>query len=151
MVRKNRTVVIDTYALIADLTGQAPPTATRVLDSVRLGETRGVIHYLIVYELAYHWRRKRLPFRNEGELREFIETYFYVASLDPVIALEAAEIKVLGDKLLREAVEYGVRGRKLSTADTTTIALARRLNAPIVTGDRDLAYVAEKIGVKIIW
>lgn len=71
MAEEGGKVIVDTYAIMADLTGQATPTAVEVLDSVRLGRVRGVIHYLIIYELSYHWRRGRLPYRDEGELLKF--------------------------------------------------------------------------------
>ena len=79
MVREGRReVVVDTYAIIADLTGQASPKAYQVLDSIRLGDVRGIVHYLIVCELAYHWRRERVPFISSSELIDFIETYFTI-------------------------------------------------------------------------
>ena len=62
MARKNRAVIVDTYAIMADLTGQAPLAATNILDKIRSGEVKGILHYLIIYELSYHWRKGRLPF-----------------------------------------------------------------------------------------
>lgn len=47
-----KSLIVDTYAIIADLTGSAPSAARRALDLVRLGEATGIVHYLIVYELA---------------------------------------------------------------------------------------------------
>ena len=88
MGREARAVVVDTYALIADLTGQATPKATEILEGVRLGNITGILHYLIIYELSYHWRRGRLPFRDEEELLDFIDTYFTVKALDSVIAVK---------------------------------------------------------------
>ena len=143
--------MVDTYAIIADLTGQAGPRASRVLEEVRLGQLEGLIHYLIGYELAYHWRRGRLPFRSREELLEFIETYFVTVELDAGLAVEAAEVKLLGDKMLAEARDPRLRGRRLSAADAATIALARRRGAPIVTGDADLSYVASRLGIMVIW
>lgn len=35
----------------------------------------GIIHFLIVYELAYFWRKTGLRFRDLGEMEEFLETY----------------------------------------------------------------------------
>ncbi len=151
MASKVKTVIIDTYALIADLTGQATHQATKVLDSVRVGRTKGLIHYLVIYELTYHWRRGRLPFRNENELKEFIDTYFNIVDLSLEDAIKASKIKVIGDRILKEAKETGLKCRKLSVSDATTIALAMRYKVPIVTGDKDLTYVAERMGVKVIW
>ena len=33
----------------------------------------------------------------------------------------------------------------------TTIALALKYNTPVLTGDIDLSYVAEHLGVEVIW
>lgn len=150
MVEEGR-VIVDTYAIIADLTGQAPEPVVKTLDDVRLGRVEGVLHYLIVYELAYHWRRGRLPFQSEGELREFVDTYFVVQPLNPVIAVEASRIKIVGDELLRNSKNPRLKRRRLSVSDVTSIVLAQMLKAPIITGDIDLSYVAQKIGVKVIW
>ena len=54
MARKVDHAVIDTYAIIADITGQATPNAVQLLESVRTGRIKGIIHFLIVYELAYY-------------------------------------------------------------------------------------------------
>ncbi len=151
MAEEARAVVVDTYAIMADLTGRASEKALDVLEAVRLGKTRGVLHYLIVYELAYHWRRGRLPFASEEELLEFVETYFTVEPLEANVALEASEVKVLGDRLLASSGDPSLKRRRLSAADATTIALARRLGAPIVTGDTDLSYVARRLKVDVIW
>ena len=112
---------------------------------------KGIIHYLIVYELSYHWMKGRLPFHSEKELLEFINTYFSIYDLDPGLAIEASRIKLQGDRLLRNAGEKELRHRKLSVCDSTTIALAKRLNTSIVTGDKDLTYVAREMGVKVLW
>ncbi|MCD6114523.1 MAG: PIN domain-containing protein [Thermoprotei archaeon] len=108
-------------------------------------------HYLVVYEPTYHWRKGRLPFRNEEELLDFVSTYFNIANLTPKIAVAAALIKIEGDKALRSSEETRLRRRKLSTSDAITIALAQKLKKPIITGDKDLTYVAEKIGIRTIW
>ena len=151
MDERIRAVIVDTYAIIADLTGQATARAVEVLDGVRMGGIEGILHYLIVYELAYHWRMGRLPFRDEGELLDFIDTYFTVKTLDNGIALKASEVKVMGDRLLATSGNPGLQRRRLSIADATTIVLARREKAPIITGDADLSYVARNLGVRTIW
>ena len=150
MVEESR-VVVDTYAIIADLTGQAPESAVKTLDGIRLGRVEGILHYLIVYELAYHWRLGRLPFQSEEELREFIDTYFVVQSLNLAMAVEASRLKKLGDELLRNSKNPRLSRRRLSVSDVTSIVLAQMLKAPIITGDIDLSYVAQKIGVRVIW
>lgn len=85
MARETRAVIVDTYAIIADLTGQAPNGAIKVLNEVRKGAIKGILHYLIVYELAYHWRKGRLPFRDEEELLEFINRYFTITTQTQIL------------------------------------------------------------------
>ena len=121
------------------------------MDLVRLGEATGIVHYLIVYELAYFWRRTGLIFDSLERIEEFVEVYFKVIELNCKLALEAAEIKIKGDELLKRAAEPTLRKRKLSSADATTLALALNLDAHLVTGDKDLGYVAERMGVKVVW
>ena len=52
---------------------------------------------------------------------------------------------------MKKAKMEELRKRRLSIVDSTVIALALREKLPILTGDKDLRYVAEKIGVKTIW
>ena len=151
MAEEVRAVIVDTYAIIADLTGQAPPRAIQILEKVRIGEVKGILHYLIIYELAYHWRRGRLPFRDEKELQEFINTYFKIEPSSLSTAVEASRIKIIGDQILRDSNDPKLKRRRLSVSDATTIVLAERYKAPIVTGDIDLSYVAQKLGLKVIW
>ncbi len=71
--------------------------------------------------------------------------------LDYKLAIEASRIKVVGDEMLRESRVPEFRTRRLSISDATTIALALKLGKPIVTGDKDLEYIAKSLGVEIIW
>ncbi len=151
MARKNRVVVVDSYAIIADLLGEITSRARRFLDSIRLGEVVGLVHYLVVFELAYHWRKGRLPFTDEGELLEFIDHYFKFIGLDAELSLKASVIKVKGDKMLKESNDPKLKRRKLSIADATTIALALEYKVPVITGDVDLTFVAKNMGVEVIW
>jgi len=140
-------VIVDTYAIIAYFTGEISNEAKTVLDNVRFGKAKGVIHYLLIYELAYHWRNGKIPFSSEKEFLEFVDYYFEVAELTPNLALKATLVKVKGDELLKKSELK----RKLSIADSTTIALALEKSLPIVTGDKDLSTVAKNLGVRIIW
>jgi len=151
VVGKVKAVIVDTYAIIADLKGGAPDKAVDYLDMIRLGRIEGYLHYLIVYELAYHWRKGRLPFRDQHELEEFVNTYFKLIDINLDVALEASQVKVIGDRLLQEARDLRLRKRKLSVADATSITLALKYGVPIITGDIDLSYVAKNLGVKVLW
>ncbi|WP_052833624.1 PIN domain-containing protein [Staphylothermus hellenicus] len=64
---------------------------------------------------------------------------------------EVAQIKVRGDDILKKSRIPSLRNRRLSIVDSTLIVLAKRKNAPIITGDKDLRYVAEKENVNVIW
>jgi len=151
MAKKTRSIIIDTYALIADLVGEIPLKARRILDQVRIGEVRGLIHDLIIYELSYHWRKGRLPFKDEEELIEFIATYFSTVDLTIEDLVKASYIKIVGDNILREASEPLLKRRKLSISDALCIVLALKYKVPIVTGDKDLSYVARHLEVETIW
>ena len=145
------TVIVDTYAIMADLTEQATQKAVKTLEKIRTGNIRGILHYHIIYELSYHWRKGRLPFTDEEELLDFINTYFTYKDIGIETALEASKIKIVGDNLLASSDDPYLKKRRLSIADATTIALAKQVEIPIVTGDIDLSYVAKKLGVEIIW
>ena len=151
MAGSGKKIIVDAYAVIADLLGQVPSAAFERLEDLRKGRVTGVIHYLTIFELAYHWRRGRLPFRDELELLDFVSTYFRIAPLTPELAIASAKIKVVGDKFLREAEDRSLTGRRLSVADATTIAIAQMWKAPIISGDRDLTYVARRMGIEVVW
>ena len=151
MAKKTRSIIIDTYALIADLVDEIPLKARRILDQVRIGEVRGLIHDLIIYELSYHWRKGRLPFKDEEELIEFITTYFSMADLTIEDLVKASYIKIVGDSVLRKASEPLLKRRKLSISDALCIVLALKYKVPIVTGDKDLSYVASHLEVETVW
>ena len=65
--------------------------------------------------------------------------------------MEAAEIKHRGDELLKKVDDASFRGRKLGIVDSTIIACALRLGVPVLSGDKDLTYVATHFGVEVIW
>jgi uncharacterized protein YacL len=94
--------------------------------------------------------RGKIPaLKSVEELKTFITKYFRVVELKLDDYIESAKIKVETDEMLRGSLEP--EGRSLSIVDSTIIRLALELNAPIVTGDKDLSHVAERKGVKIIW
>ena len=132
------------------MTGQVTTRTTEILDRVRLGTIEGILHYLIVYELSYHWRRGRLPFKDERELLEFIHTYFTIRSLDPGIAVKASQVKIMGDDLLSSSGNPDLQQRRSSVADATTIVLAEREIAYCNWRCR-FFYVARTLGIDVIW
>lgn len=141
-----RTVIVDTYALMAKATGEITSKANRCLENVRRGKLKGVIHPVITYEFLLQFYRGRTPiFKTSGETLGFLETYFSTAELSNNVALMAAEIRFKSDELLTKLK------RSLSVCDSITIAIAKRAKSPIITGDKDLQAVAEKENVDIIW
>ena len=147
-----RTVIIDTYALLAMAYGELSRTASEILQGVRQGSVRGIVPITVVYEYLVHWYRGRIPaLRTIEEALSFLTTYFKIESLTLHDYVKAAEIKHKGDEMLRNASEPALRARRLSIVDSTVIACALRLKAPILTGDGDLAYVASGLGVKVLW
>lgn len=147
-----RGVLVDTYAILAAATGDLSPPAQAVFSDLRRGVVRGVVHVLIVYEVLYHWRRGRLPgFEDESELFKYLTLAFRLVGFTEKSVRKAAEVKAVGDDLLRRAPDPSLRARRLSACDAFTIAVAIDKALPALSGDRDLAYVAGKLGVEVIW
>lgn len=150
--KPRKTVIVDTYALLAMAFGELSRTASQVLQDIRNGRVVGVVPVTVAYEYLVHWHRGRIPaLRTVEEVVTFLTTYFKLESLSLEDWLRAAEVKHKGDSLLRRAEDQALRARRLSIVDSTVIACALRLKAPVLTGDRDLAYVASRLGVTTIW
>jgi len=147
-----REVVVDTYALLAIVYDEVSDVAHTVLESIRKRRVRGLVPSTVAMEYAIHWYRGRIPaLKSIDEVRTYLTNYFTVVELSLDIYLEAAEIKTRGDEILRNAVDPELKKRRLSIVDSTVIALARKRRAPILTGDRDLAYVARSMGLEVLW
>ncbi len=143
-------VIVDTYAILSAATDTLTSTAKKCMLEIKVGKMKGFIHYLIFYEIMYHWRRGRLPgFSSEEDIITYLTQSFREIKLDERVATEASKVKVLGDSMLMKNVL--LRDRRLSGCDATTIAVSKILQIPIVSGDKDLGYVGEQFGVKIIW
>lgn len=94
----------------------------------------------------------RLPgFKDESELYSYLSSVFETARLTDVVVRKAAEVKLIGDELLRNASNPSLSARRLSTCDSFTIALALERDLPVLSGNKDLAYVAGKLGVEVLW
>lgn len=88
MAGKIKAVIVDTYAIMADFSGEAPGRAVKYMDMIRLGQIKGYLHYLIVYEMTYHWRKGRFPFKDDDEFKDFIDFYFEILPVDVEVALK---------------------------------------------------------------
>jgi len=147
-----REVVVDTYALLAMVFDEVSARARDVLEGIRWGRVKGLLPVTVAYEYVLHWLRGRIPaFKNSIEVLTYLRSYFKVVNLSLEEYAEAARVKIRGDMLLERAEDEGLRSRRLSIVDSTVIALALERKVPILTGDRDLAYVASKEGVEVIW
>jgi len=146
-----REVIVDTYAIISDFSGNIPSHAFKIMENIRIGNIKGIIHHGIVYELVLLWLRGKLPFKNLDEISLFIEGYFTYHTLDIKHGYLTAKIKKKADSILANSNDPALRRRRLSYSDACSITLAIKKNVPIISGDSDLLYVAKKLGVKIIW
>ena len=145
-------VVIDTYALMAIVYDEVGEDAREVFMRVKSGEVKGLIPATVAYEYVVHWLRGRIPgLQSLDEVMTYLRSYFKLVSLTTSDFIEAAKIKVEGDNILRNAEDEELRSRRLSIVDSTVIALALKRKAPLITGDKDLAYVARAKGVKVVW
>lgn len=128
------------------------PIAMKSLLEIKAGRIKGIIHYLVVYETLYHWRKGRLPgFKSEDEVKDYLREAFLNVELTHEVADEASRIKVNGDEMLSKAKDASLLPRRLSSCDATTIALGKLYGIPIISGDKDLTYVAKKFNIRIIW
>ncbi len=145
-------VVIDTYALMAIVYDEVGEDAREVFMRVKSGEVKGLIPATVAYEYIVHWLRGMIPgLQSLDEVMTYLRSYFKLVSLTTSDFIEAAKIKVEGDNILRNAEDEELRSRRLSIVDSTVIALALKRKAPLITGDKYLAYVARAKGVKVVW
>ena len=153
VAKKDKTsVIVDTYTLLSMAYGEVGSRAKRILEEIRRGEAVGVLPVTVIYEYTIHWHRGRIPvLKSIEEVITFLSTYFKVENLTLSDWIKAAETKYYGDKLLKEAEDQSLRARSLSIIDSTIIAVALRLKTSIISGDRDLTYVAKNMGVEVIW
>lgn len=150
--KKAEEVVIDTYTLLAIVYDEVSNKARDVLEDIRRGRTRGVLPVTVAYEYVVHWLNGRIPaLKDLNEVVAYLLGYFKVADLSFEDYIEAAKIKAKGDEILKKAEDESLRSRRLSIVDSTVIALAHRMRVPILTGDRDLTYVALRENVEVIW
>ncbi len=149
---KTREVVIDTYALLAIVYDEVGEKAKKVLEDIRSGRTKGLIPVSVAYEYTIHWLKGRIPgLKNIDEVVTYLKTYFKIVNLSFEDYIEAAKIKIKGDELLKNAKDPSLRNRRLSIVDSTVITLAQKKRLPIVSGDKDLIYVARKENIETIW
>ena len=122
-------IVYDSSAILAVLREEAGAALV-------IGQTEvGVISAINLGEVAH----VQLRFgKTRAEAEDIIqEMGIPVVDVDAQLALDAAEIKIIGK-------EAG-----LSQADSICLALAKREGAAALTGDRDWLKIADAIGVEV--
>ena len=122
-------IVYDSSAILAVLREEAGAALV-------IGQTEvGVISAINLGEVAH----VQLRFgKTRAEAEDIIqEMGIPVVDVDAQLALDAAEIKIIGK-------EAG-----LSQADCICLALAKREGAAALTGDRDWLKIADEIGVEV--
>ena len=74
-----KTVVVDTYALLAMAYGELGRTATLIFQGIRHGRVKGVVPATVAYEYLVHWHRGRIPaLQTVEEALTFLTTHFKV-------------------------------------------------------------------------
>lgn len=97
---------------MAAATGTLTPAAREVLERVRRGGIRGIIHGFILYELTYYWHRGRLPgFKSEEELAAYLTTLFSSTPLSKDMNRLALRARSEGDEILRKVRDVQLIGR----------------------------------------
>jgi len=150
--RKVQEVVVDTYTLMAMVFGELTPLAKKTMLAIYKGEIQGLIPSPVAYEFSLQWLKGRIPgLASLGDVKAFLKAYFSIIELSFEDFLKAAEVKNSGDRLLAESKKKDLSGRRLSLVDSCIIVVASKREIPIVTGDKDLSYVASKLGLEVIW
>ena len=144
--------VVDTYALMAMVFGELGDQARRVMLDIYEGRVRGLVPSTVGYEFALQWLRGKVPgLSSLDEVQVFLGAYFEVVDLGLGDFVEIARIKFAGDEMLASSGDGELTSRRLSLVDSSVILVGARYSAPIVTGDRGLSYVAEKMGLRVLW
>ncbi len=150
--KRVKEIIIDTYALLAIVYDEVSGKAKRILEEIHRGSIRGLIPVTVVYEYVIHWMKGRIPgLKSLDEVITYLKSYFKIVNLGFDDYVQAAIIKTRGDRILKKAEDKELRTRRLSIVDSTVIVLARKRSAPILTGDKDLTYIARKENVEVIW
>jgi predicted nucleic acid-binding protein len=141
-------VVIDTYALMAMIFGELTEKAERALLDVRYRRKEGILPSTVAYEFFLQWLRGRIPFKSDSEVKGFLLGYFRVVNFKAEDYIEMAKLKYEGDRILQQS---NFKDNRLSLVDASILLVSLREEAPIVSGDDDLRYVASMMGIEILW
>ncbi len=143
---------MDTYALLAMAFGELSTRAERLMMAIRRREVEGVVPVTVPYEFALHWSRGRLPgLKSPDEIVAFFSAFFTVVDLSLRDYVEVAIVKSKGDGILSSSGDPKLSNRRLSLVDASVIYTAKKVDAPVITGDPDLSYVARNLGVEVAW
>ena len=82
-----------------------------ILVKIRYGGIRRLIPATVAYEFTVRWLEGRIPgLRDIDEVVTFLKVYFQVISISLNDYIKEAEIKVNGDKMLKETKDPLLRG-----------------------------------------
>jgi len=126
--------VLDSFALLAFFQGE--PRGVKVKEIIERSlreECRLALATVNLGEVVYRTIRQHGPERTRNVLAKIEEFGIAIVDVDRDLALEAANLKV----------RY-----RLGYADCFVAALARRLDAAVVTGDPDFRQVEQLIAVE---
>lgn len=127
--------VLDTYAILTVIEDE--PGAQTVAEIMT---TQGATLYLSMISLGEVYyillRRRGEQAAEEVTQNTLAEQSLVLVDVTWTKVKDAARIKAIGG---------------LSYADSFVLALAKELNAPVVTGDPEIKAIARETGVGIIW
>ncbi len=127
--------VLDTYALLAVLEDE--PGAETVTKMFTVPNSKLFLSLINLGE-AYYVITRRKGKEAADEL------------VNSVFAEEALTLVDVSWPKIKNAAQIKSRGG-LSYADSFVVALAKEIEAPIVTGDPEIKKVADQLGIELIW
>lgn len=139
-------IFFDYSTLMAKASGAISGHADKLLDKVKKGNTRGLIHQITVLEFLLEFFNNRFPvFKSEWEAIEFLKCYFTVVPLsDNLIASVASIIR-------KHGAAFNSNSDRFTLGDALTLTAAKNLKCPVVSRKRTLRQVGAKEKVKVVW
>jgi len=89
--------------------------------------------------------------KSPDEIVAFFSAFFTVVDLSLRDYVEVAVVKAEGGEILSSSDDPRLSSRKPSLVDASVIYAAKKIDAPVITGDLDLSYVARAMGIEVTW
>jgi ribonuclease VapC len=130
-------LLLDSWPVLEWLKGRQPATRvfSRLIAEAFAGEVSFAMSRMNYGEVLYSIRKNFPSDKIEAGTRAFLEIPIQFHSIDDLLVDEAAALK--GDN-------------PISYADAFAVALALRLDVPLVTGDKELLGL-RAVGLKLLW